>query len=266
MMNPKRLPNRPININTARPQGRVKLFQTGAVDIPFLFLVFLLFAVGITMMYSASYVYAMNKTGHPNSYFFRQLGAGALGLVAMWIISKVDYRILNSYWTPVAFFLTVLMLLGTFAINIHNEIKRWIKIGSFQFQPSEIAKFVLILTMAYLICIFYRVMPVNDLKRRTAPRVANLTRAERVFLDFFDNNFKCTVLLALVVVVFCGLIIIESHLSCTILMFLMGVSMMWVGGVKKKWFVILGIIVAVAVIVVYLTQARRAPIDARLRL
>lgn len=251
MMKPKRLPNRPIDIRTARPQKRVKLFHAGAMDIPFLFLVFLLFAVGITMMYSASYVYALNKTGKPNSYFLRQLMWGALGFIAMWIISKIDYRILNSYWTPVVFFITVLVLLGTFAINIHSEIKRWIKIGSFQFQPSEFAKFALILTMAYLICIFYRVMPVNDLKRRTAPRVAQLTRGERLFLDYFDNNFKCTVLLALVVVVFCGLIIIESHLSCTILMFLLGVSMMWVGGVKKKWFVLLGIVVAVAVLVVY---------------
>ena len=181
MMKPKRLPNRPIDIRTARPQKRVKLFHAGAMDIPFLFLVFLLFAVGITMMYSASYVYALNKTGKPNSYFLRQLMWGALGFIAMWIISKIDYRILNSYWTPVVFFITVLVLLGTFAINIHSEIKRWIKIGSFQFQPSEFAKFALILTMAYLICIFYRVMPVNDLKRRTAPRVAQLTGESACF-------------------------------------------------------------------------------------
>ena len=258
MMEPKRMANR--TVRNVRAVGHVqnkqsafpRLFHTGGVDIPFLCLVLVLFVVGITMMYSASYVYAQNKTGHPNSYFFRQLVWGALGFVAMGIISKIDYRVLNSYWTPIACLLTMLMLIGTFVFNIHREVKRWIQIGSFQFQPSEIAKFVLILTMAYLICIFYNVMPVDDLKRRTVPRIAKLSRPERFFLDYFDNYFKCTLLLTAVVGVFCVLIVIEKHLSCTILMFLMGVSMMWVGGVKKRLFLVLAILVAAAVVLVYL--------------
>ena len=257
MMEPKRMPSR--TVRNVRAVGRVqkrqsafsRLFHTGGMDIPFLCLVFILFAVGITMMYSASYVYAQNKTGDPNFYFFRQLIWGVVGFVAMWVISKIDYRVLNSVLAPAAFLLTVLLLVATFALNIHREVKRWIQIGPFQFQPSEIAKFVLILTMAYLICIFYRVMPA-DPRRRTVPRIARLTRMEQAFLSYFDNNFKCTVLLAFVVVLFCGLILIESHLSCTILMFLMGVSMMWVGGVKKKWFVLLAVVVAAAVVIVYL--------------
>ena len=250
-MEPRRLPRQTDAVKQQKTPFFSNWFHTGGLDIPFLCLVFILFAVGITMMYSASYVYAQNKTGEPNSYFFRQLTWGALGFVAMWIISKIDYRVLNSVLTPVAFVFTVGLLLATFAINYGNDIRRWIQIGSFQFQPSEIAKFVLVLTMTYLICILYRVMP-GDTRRRTAPRVARLTAPERFLLNYFDNNFKCTVLLAAVVAVFCVLILIESHLSCTILMFLMGVSMMWVGGVKKKWFVILGVVVAIVLIAVYL--------------
>ena len=253
MMEPKRLPVRPVRAAKRGESAFSKLFHTGGVDIPFLCLVFILFAVGITMMYSASYVYAQNKTGNPNYYFFRQLIWGVVGFAAMWLISKIDYRILNSALAPVACVLTVLLLIATFAINVyqHNEVKRWIQIGSFQFQPSEIAKFVLVLTMSYLICIFYRVMPA-DPRRRTVPRIARLTRPEQALLSYFDTNFKCTVLLAFVVAMFCVLILIESHLSCTILMFLMGISMMWVGGVKKKWFVVLAIAVGAAFILVYL--------------
>ncbi len=252
-------PARPVRsshpVRLAQPVQKTsvfsKLFHTGGMDIPFLCLVFILFVVGITMMYSASYVYAQSKHGNPNYFFLRQLIWGALGFAAMWVISKIDYRILNSVIAPIACILTVLLLLATFVVNIHEEVKRWITIGPLHLQPSELAKFVLILTMAYLICIFYRVMPA-DPHRRTVPRIAKLTRMEQAFLTFFDNNFKCTVLLALVVAMFCGLIIIEKHLSCTILLFLMGVSMMWVGGVKKKWFVLLAVAAAAAFVLVYL--------------
>ena len=241
----------PVRSAQKKQSAFSNLFHTGGMDIPFLCLVFILFAVGITMMYSASYVYAQNKYGNPNYFFFRQLIWGALGFAAMWVISKIDYRILNSVLAPIACILTVLLLIATFLLNLHEEVRRWIKIGPLQFQPSEIAKFVMVLTLAYLICIFYRVMPA-DPRRRTVPRVVGLTRMEQSFLSYFDNDFKCTVLLALVVAMFCGLIIIEKHLSCTILMFLMGVSMMWVGGVKKKWFLFLAVAAAAAFILVYL--------------
>ena len=225
------------------------LFHTGGVDIPFVCLVMILFAVGITMMYSASYVYAAQHASSPNNYFLRQLFWGAIGFAAMMLISKVDYRILNSAVAPVLFVLTVLLLLVTFVLNIHKDVKRWITIGPLHFQPSELAKFVLVLTMAYLGCICYRVLQTSGSKR-VAPRIARLTMPEKVLLSFFDTNFKCTVLLAAVVAFFCLLILIESHLSCTILLFFMGISMMWVAGVKKRWFVLLGIVVAFALLLV----------------
>ncbi len=253
MLQPKRLPNRPVQTERQTGTGLSRFFHTGSMDIPFLALVFLLFAVGITMMFSASYVYAISKNEAPTFFFFKQLKAGIFGFVAMAIISKIDYRILNSWLTPFAFFGTVLVLGATYVINVlqHREIKRWLYIGSKQFQPSEISKFALVLTMAYLICIFYRVLPTTGLRRRFPPRVARLTRFERFFLNLFDNNLKATFLLACVVALFCLLVMLESHLSCTILLFVLGVSMMWVGGVKKKYFVGLAIFVAVAVVIVY---------------
>ncbi len=225
------------------------LFHSGGIDVPFCCLVMILFAFGITMMYSAGYAYAAAYTESPNSFFLKQLVFGVIGFVLMFVISKVDYRVLNGIVTPIIFAATVFLLLYTYVSNRGSDIKRWIYIGSHQFQPSEISKFVLVLVMAYLICIFYR--PLNAEKgTRLRPATKNLTSFERKLFSFFDTDFKCTVALAVVVSIFCGLVAIESHLSCTILLFCMGVSMMWLSGVKKKWFALLGVFLSLTVVYV----------------
>ena len=228
------------------------LFQTGGMDVAFACLVMILFAVGVTMMYSASYPYASAHASGANAYFYNQLIHGLLGFIAMAIISKIDYRILNSALTPIAFFATIFLLIFTYIWNVikKNEIKRWIEIPKVgQLQPSEIAKFVMVLTLAYVICILYRTLN-GDSRRRVRPNIAKLSPFEKVFFNYIDTKLKATVLLALIVALFCGLILIESHLSCTILLFLLGVSMMWIAGVDKKWFVLLAVVVVGVVVLV----------------
>ena len=226
-------------------------FHTGGVDVVFCCLIMILFAFGITMMYSASYAYASAYASSPNVYFKSQLIYGIIGFIAMAVISKIDYRILNGFLTTFAFFGTVGLLGLTLVVNAGKSIKRWIYIGPLQFQPSEISKFVLVLVMAYLICIFYK--PLHTEKgKRAMPAIGKLTNPEKVILSFFDTKFKCTVGLAGAVVIFCGLVFLESHLSCTILLFCMGVSMMWLAGVDKKWFALLGLFAAAAIIIVYI--------------
>ena len=231
------------------------VLQTGGVDIAFTCLVMILFAIGVTMMYSASYPYASAYSDNgPNVYFFNQLKAGLLGFAAMAIVSKINYRVLNSVLTPIAFVGTVFVLILTYAYNVlkHNEIKRWLEIGGRQIQPSELAKFVMVLTLSYVICILYRTLN-TDSRRRVRPNIAKLTRPERAFFDLVDTKIKATFLLAVIVALFCGLVLIESHLSCTILLFLIGVSMMWIEKKKKKWFILLALgAVAVIVLVVFI--------------
>ncbi|MDO4380165.1 MAG: FtsW/RodA/SpoVE family cell cycle protein [Clostridia bacterium] len=229
-----------------------RAFHTGGIDAIFCCLVMIIFAFGVTMMYSASYAYANANASSPDVYFKSQLIWGALGFAAMIIISKIDYRILNSFLTPVIFVGMIGLLVLTLAVNAGKPVKRWINLGFGQFQPSEISKFVLILTMAYLICILYK--PLHTEKgKRAMPSIGRLTRPEQALLGFFDTKLKCTFALAFVVIIFCGLVALESHLSCTILLFCMGVSMMWLAGVDKKWFALLGIVVVIAVVyVVYI--------------
>ena len=228
------------------------IFQTGGVDVAFTCLVMILFAIGVTMMYSASYPYASaHSSNGPNVYFYNQLIFGLLGFVAMAIISKLDYRILNSFLTPLACVGTVFLLVLTYVWNVlkHNDIKRWIEIGSRQLQPSELAKFVMVLTLSYVICILYPTLNGKS-DRRVQPNIAHLSDFEKTFYDYIDTKMKATVLLALIVALFCGLVLIESHLSCTILLFLIGIFMMWIAGVDKKWFVLLGIAAAAVIVLV----------------
>ena len=224
-------------------------FHSGRIDVAFCCLVMILFAFGITMMYSAGYAYASAYRSSANEFFFNQLKWGLLGFAAMALISKIDYKILNGILTPIAFVLMIMILAYALISNRGADTKRWIYIGSFQFQPSELAKFVLILVMAYMICILYK--PLNAEKgKRATPAIRRLTTPEKLLFGFIDTNFKSTVALAAVVVIFCGFVMLESHLSCTILLFFLGVAMMWLGGVDKKWFVLLFALMAVAVVVV----------------
>ncbi|MCM1543867.1 MAG: FtsW/RodA/SpoVE family cell cycle protein [Ruminococcus sp.] len=217
-------------------------FHSGSIDVIFCCFVILLFAFGIIMMYSASYAYAAkNAKSGASAYFMRQLFFGILGFIAMFFISKVDYRILNSALTPfVAVPITLILLLIALVTNRGESIKRWIEVGPVQFQPSEIAKFVLILFMAYLLCILYE--PLRSEKGKPVlPKRGRLTTPEKILFGFVDTPFKSTVVLAAAVVIFFAFVIVGKHLSASIMIFTVGVLMMWIGGVPKKYFAAVGV-------------------------
>ena len=250
--NIRRMPGRPAQ-NSGRGASRSRekrsffkeiFHQSGGIDIPFCCLVMILFAIGVTMLYSASYAYAAQNSSSANAFFISQLTAGAIGFVAMFIISKIDYRILNGIITPIAFFGTMAILCYTLIVNHDKAIKRWIYIAGRQFQPSEIAKFVMILTLAYMICILHRPIALKEKGKRITPNLRGLTTFEKLLFKGINTQFKSMVALAAVILMFTVLVVLESHLSCAILLFLLGVSMMWISGIDKKWFVLLGIAAA----------------------
>ena len=112
----------------------------GPIDLPFLALVMLLTALGLIVLLSASFPSAMynlspkvtDTGGDPLYYFNRQFGFALMGVVAMFIISKIDYQ--QFRWMSI------------FVLGI--AIARWIKLGPVRFQPSEIAKVGIILYFA----------------------------------------------------------------------------------------------------------------------
>jgi cell division protein FtsW len=124
----------------------------GPIDLPFLALVLLLTAVGLIMLLSASYASAyynvdpdVDTGGNPYYYFLKQLVFVVIGVVAMYVVSKVDYQWLRG--------LSILGLLGGFLLMalvftpLGYEAKgtrRWLDLG-FVFQPSEVMKVAIVM-------------------------------------------------------------------------------------------------------------------------
>lgn len=231
-------------------------FADGNIDIVFLFLVLVLFAFGIVMMYSASYAFSEANKGGSDVLLKSQLEKGAIGFLCMAILSKLDYRILNGRPALAVFFGTVAILVLTLVLNIgatDSQTKRWISLGPVQVQPSEFAKFALIIVLAYMINIMQQ--PLMSKSKRHIPFERgrdNLTRAEEKLFSFGTTCFRACVLLAVVICVFCGLVFLESHYSCTILLFSVGVLMLWVSGAKGRYFALVFTAVAAVVTLVLL--------------
>ena len=189
---------------------RPRLVALGGFDLPFFLLVVALLTIGLVMLFSASYVYAMyNEKDGALHYIKRQLLFALIGIALMLIISKIDYHMLRVVAVPVILISIALLVIVLLMHPYLGKWHRWIYIGSFNFQPSEVAKFGLILFFAHLISI-------NQKKMKTL---------RYGILPYF-------IIMGLVA----ALMLMEPHLSGTILILCIGVMMMIVGGASLKWF------------------------------
>lgn len=229
---------------------------SGTIDGPFVVLVFILLCIGLVMMFSASYTDAYYRKGGDELWYIkRQIVFAVIGIIVMFAVSFFNYKRLNGGLALIGYAGSMLLLIVTFLVNLHkdNDFKRWLKIGPINFQPSELAKFGLILFLAYNISRQYGM--IGSKKVINSPLLQNIddkfTSKVRVFYrNASTMSMALTLWYALIISMICVLIIIENHISCTILVFLIGVGMMWLGGVKKGYFIALAIVVAVALIVV----------------
>jgi cell division protein FtsW len=131
----------------------------------------LLVFVGLVMVFSASAVMARERFGSPYAFLLKQLVWAAAGLVAMVVAMQVDYR---RYKHPALVFsflgITTLLLISVFFLDRSHNTHRWFRIGAFSFQPSELAKPVLILFLAYFLEARTRLM--DDWRNTLAPAAA----------------------------------------------------------------------------------------------
>lgn len=181
------------------------IFIDGKFDIAFFSLLMILLVIGLIMLFSASHSYAFTYYGNSFRFIARQLLFAVAGTVAMLIISKIDYHKYKNLAFPV-FIVAIILLIAVYAFPPIANVHRWITIGPIQFQPSEIGKFAIILLFSHLISKNYKSM------------------------DKFGFVF---VLLGLLAVV-CALVVFETHLSATILIFLIGLTLIFVGGLSRK--------------------------------
>jgi cell division protein FtsW len=109
---------------------------------------------GALMVYSASAMIAVRETAGASqfTYFYKQFAFTLAGLAVMFAASRVDYRRLEASVAVYGIFaLTVLMLIAVFAFPEINGARRWIRIGPFSIQPSEMAKIALPIFLAYFL-------------------------------------------------------------------------------------------------------------------
>ena len=187
-------------------------FARTSVDIPFLILVLLLLAVGLVMLYSASYAQSEFDTQYQSTtrYLQKQAACALMGLAAMAAFSRIPVELWYRIAWPVYGVGILLLLLVLVAGESVNGARRWINIAGIQFQPSELAKFSMILLLARLTKLYG-----TDAKR----------------FRYGVLGFGCAML---------GLLIplaLEKHLSAIMLMGMVGVVMMFVAGTGGKWLV-----------------------------
>ena len=198
----------PVPQNAKRKKRKFFSVANG-FDMPFLIILMLILVIGLVCMYSASYVYAIYWYDGDSYYFIkRQLAFAVLGVVAMLMISTVDYHVLHKFaW--IFWIVSLVLLVIAYIMPSSTGIHRWIRIpGLGQFQPSEVAKFALILLFAHLVSL-------NHKKMKT------FTRGYLPFMAILG--------------VTCGLVFIEPHLSGTMLLLGIGLVLMYVGGTRLAY-------------------------------
>ena len=183
--------------------------QTNADPI-FLFLILLLLGVGLLMLYSASYAQSEYDTGYAitTKYLQKQAACAAIGLAGMYMFSRIPAELWYRLAWPM-YGISILLLLSVLVIGQEvNGAKRWINLAGIQFQPSEVAKFTMIVLFARL--------------TRTYGRNAKTFRYG--VMGFGMALMGILVPLAL-----------EKHLSAIMLMGMVAVVMMFVAGTAPKW-------------------------------
>ncbi len=182
----------------------------GRMDVPFLLLTLLLTAIGLVMLFSASFPSAFYETGgkNPAFYFKRQAVFAALGLFAMFVVGKINYQ----RWRGAArmllifsVFLLILVIIPHVGIT-QNNATRWLGIENvFTFQPSEIAKLAVIVYFA-----------------------DSISKKREKMLEWREGILPYAVILGVISI----LMLLEPHLSGTILIVGTGAIMMAVGGMQ----------------------------------
>lgn len=212
----------------AKEDRRLKKKQARtSVDIPFLILLMLLLSVGLIMLYSASYAQSEYDTGYAVStrYLQKQSACAAIGIAAMIFLSRIPPALWHRWAWPL-YGISILLLLSVLLFGQSvNGARRWISIAGLQFQPSEVAKFTLILLFARL--------------------TKGFGSAAKEFrygvLGFGAALLGILIPLAL-----------EKHLSAIMLMGMVAVVMMFVAGTSPKW-LLAGAAAAAAFVLIYIT-------------
>ena len=188
--------------------------KAGSFDFTLLFVIILLLLFGIVMVFSASYYYALTSAKFNNDmYYFvkRQIAWAGIGLCAMVFTINIPYKFIRKFAFMAYVAIVVCLVLVLIIGKDINGAKRWLGIGPIGFQPSEVAKTVVILFMSHYIA------------------------SHKGILGTFKGFIRCCLILGIPV----ALIAVEN-LSTAIVVTGIGVAIMFVASPKIWYFVAMG--------------------------
>lgn len=195
-----------------------RIWLTGKLDITFLSFVLVLLTIGLVMMFSASYAYSYEYYNNSYRFILKQAIFGVVGVGLMLFVSRIDYHILRKFAWLIYIVTMIMLLILIIAPPMAKgmDVKRWVIIGPINFQPSEIAKFSIILLFSSLIA-------------------ANHNRM---------GDIKVVLFLMTLLAGMCVLVFLEPHISATVLIFAIGILIMVIGGLKIRY-IIAGAVIGV---------------------
>ena len=215
--------NRRKNSVFVKPANAVRV--KAGIDRPMLVIVVLLLCFGSIMVFSASFAYALSKHGDSYFYIKKQLVFVGVGIVIMLIASTIDYRVMRRFVLPFFFAMLVVQILVPIYGMAAGVAKRWVQIGGFRFQPSELMKTALIMFLAHYIATYQD--KITDYK------------------DFKTSSIWGDLIPSGIILFVCAEMALQSHLSGMIIMFLIGIVVLFAGGARKFWFFAAGGVLAV---------------------
>lgn len=195
------------------------------IDLPFCLIILVLLIIGMVMMFSASYPVAYYTMGDSYYYLKRQLIFAVIGVAVMLGLSFFNYNKLHKI-APFVLGVSYAALVLVLILPSNNGVHRWIGVGTFGIQASEITKFAIVLFFAHWGSKYYNKM-----------QFAKYSILPGVII------FGTTAIL----------LILEPHYSCTVIVFILTVVMLYISGMRVKYIVAGGIAIVVAILLLWVT-------------
>ncbi len=184
------------------------------LDRLFFVTVIMLALYGTIMVFSAGYAYAAFRYEDGLYFVKRQAIWLAIGVISMLAVSKIDPKLFEKY-TAKAYFFTLILLALTLVIGfVGNGAQRWISLGPITIQPSEIAK----LTMTMMLAKYFS----------SSISLAFPKDKKAIFL-------KGTLIPCMIIAFPVLLVMLQHHLSCIIILGIIGLMMIVVSGTDLRY-------------------------------
>lgn len=184
----------------------------GKPDFILMFILLSLIGFGLVMVFSSSFYFGLSEKGDSYYYFKRQLAYAVLAVIALVVCMNINYKAYRKL-LGLLFFLTVILLITVFFMPPTNGARRWIYLGSFSFQPSEIARVTAVMYAAHI-----------------------FSKKQDRLQDFWRGLLPPLIVIGLLFL----LIVFEPHFSSALILFCACTAIVFCAGVKKQHLFFLG--------------------------